>query len=160
MTRSAVVALVLLAASPFALAAQSADAIRDSAAVAEIRQLEQRVEAATARSTRADSMFLDSVYASDFRFKHGTGQLEDRAAVLARVRWNRFATRELDSLDVEVHGDLALSTGRIHVRLRPGGPPGQPPGYTIRYVRVYVRRNGRWRLVTHHTTGERPDVPG
>jgi ketosteroid isomerase-like protein len=102
-------------------------------------------------------VFLDSLYAVDFRFKHASGQIQDRAQMLALVRRGRFAARDLDSLDVEVHGDVALSTGRIHVRRTPGAPPGFPPRYTIRYVRVYVDRNGRWRLLTHHTTGERPD---
>ena len=157
MRRPAVLALVLLAASPLALRAQSRTTLRDSAAAGDIRQLELRVEAATARATAADSAFLDSVYAPDFRFKHGTGLLQDRTQQLAQVRRTRFAARELDSLDVEVHGDVALSTGRIHVRRRPGVPSTAPAGYTIRYARVYLRRDGRWRLITHHTTNERPD---
>ena len=157
MARPAIVALFLITASPLALAAQGANAMRDSAAASEIAQLEHRVEAATARGSAADSAFLDSVYARDFRFKHATGQLQDRAQVLAVVRRGRYATRDLDSLDVEVHGDIALSTGRIHVLRSPGAPAGLPPRYTIRYARVYVRHDGRWRLLTHHSTGETAD---
>lgn len=157
MVRSAVVAVLLINASPLAVGAQTADATRDSAAVREIMQLEHRVEAATARGSAADSAFLDSVYAPDFRFKHATGQLQDRAQVLAVVRRVHYAARELDSLDVEVHGDIALSTGRIHVLRSPAAPARLPPRYTIRYVRVYVRHDGRWRLLTHHSTGETAD---
>ena len=157
MVRPAVVALFLITATPLAVAAQGANAMRDSATAREIMQLEHRVEAATARGSAADSAFLDSVYAADFRFKHATGQLQNRPQVLAGVRRGRYATRDLDSLDVEVHGDVALSTGRVHVLRSPGAPAGLPPGYTIRYVRVYVHRDGRWRLLTHHSTGESSD---
>jgi len=120
----------------------------DSAAIA---ALERRVEAAT---MRGDVAFLDSVYAPSFRFKHSTGELEQRAARLAALRASRtrvFA-RDLDSLDVEVHGDVALTTGRIHVRQDSRDPKWRE--YTIRYARVYVRHAGQWQLLTHHSTAE------
>ena len=58
---------------------------------------------------RGDVAYLDSVYAPSFRFKHSTGTLEERGQRLAALRARRdtvFA-RDLDSLDVEVHGDIA-----------------------------------------------------
>ena len=124
----------------------------DSAAIA---ALELRVEDAT---LRRDVGFLDSVYAPTFRFKHATGNLEDRAARMAnlgrvlRPGQSRMLSRTLDSLDVEVHGDVALTTGRIHVT-REHRDPAQR-AYTVRYARIYVRRDGRWLLLTHHSTGE------
>jgi ketosteroid isomerase-like protein len=116
---------------------------------AQITALEHRIERAV---TQTDTLFLDSVYAPDFRFKHGTGELQDRAAWLASVRASRgrFLARDLDSLDVEVHGDVALTTGRIHVRRL--ATDSTTVEYTIRYARVYVRRRGRWQLLTHHST--------
>ena len=103
---------------------------------------------------RGDVAFLDSVYAPSFRFKHSTGALEERAPRLAalRARTTQVYARDLDSLDVEVHGDVALTTGRIHVRQESTDPQWRE--YTIRYARVYVRHEGRWRLLTHHSTGE------
>jgi len=120
----------------------------DSAVVS---ALERSIEQAT---MRGDVAYLDSVYAPSFRFKHSTGTLEERGQRLAALRARRdtvFA-RDVDSLDVEVHGDIALSTGRIHVRQQSSDPRWRE--YTIRYVRVYVRRAGRWQLLTHHSTGE------
>lgn len=128
-----------------------AQATRPRSDSAEIAALEHRVEEAT---MRGDVAFLDSVYAPSFRFKHSTGNLEQRADRLAALRASRtkvFA-RDLDSLDVEVHDDIALSTGRIHVRQDSRDPKWRE--YTIRYARVYVRRAGRWQLLTHHSTGE------
>ncbi len=88
-----------------------------------------------------------------FRFKHGTGQVETRATRLEKLARDttRVFARDVDSLEVEVHGDVALSTGRIHVRQDDPDPRWRD--YTVRYARVYVRRHGDWQLLTHHTTG-------
>lgn len=127
---------------------QTSAASSDSAVIA---ALERRIEQAT---MRGDVAYLDSVYAPSFRFKHSTGTLEERAPRLAalRERPSTVFARDLDSLDVEVHGDIALTTGRIHVRQESSDPRWRE--YTIRYARVYVRRAGRWQLLTHHSTGE------
>ena len=143
---SLLLALSVMCSAPGA--AQSRAVSGDSAALA---ALEHRVEQAT---LRADVPFLDSVYAPSFRFKHSTGNLEQRAARLAGLaaRTAPVFARDLDSLDVEVHGDVALTTGRVHVRQESADPKWRE--YTIRYARVYIRRAGRWQLLTHHSTGE------
>jgi len=94
----------------------SAGVAADSAAVA---ALEQRIENAVVAREIA---FLDSAYTPDFRFKHSTGDLDTRAQWMASVQRSRFASRQVDSLDVEVHGDVAFTTGRLHVRRSPADP--------------------------------------
>jgi ketosteroid isomerase-like protein len=140
--------VIALAALPIHLVAQTDTTAGDSAAIA---QIEQRIEQATARG---DVAYLDSVYAPSFRFRHSTGALEERGPRLDALRRRTSAVfaRDLDSLEVEVHGDIALTSGRIHVRQESPDPKWRE--YTIRYVRVYVRRAGRWQLLTHHSTGE------
>jgi hypothetical protein len=135
---------------------------RDSGAIA---RLEYRHEKAI---VDRDASFLDSLYAPTFRFRHSTGDLETRSARLESLRRpvdptapGRTLSRTLDSIEVEVHGNTALTTGRIHV-VRDGGEL-RWQNYTIRYARVYVRDGpaGSWRLLTHHSTGESrgPPVP-
>lgn len=153
MRATAILILATLAASP--VKAQGAP-VTDSARIV---ALEQRIEDAV---VRRDTTYLGSVYAPTFRFKHASGQLEDRARRMQALRTParpgsaQMIERRVDSLDVEVHGDVALSTGRIHVRR--DGPPSPDRDYTIRYARVYVRRDGRWQLLTHHSTGQTFDV--
>ena len=114
---------------------------------------------------RRDARFLDSTYAPSFRFKHSTGTVETREERMASVRapvpanaTGRMIARVVDSLDVEVHGDVALSTGRIHVRRNGGEARWQ--NYTVRFARIWVRNaSGRWQLVTHHSTGETQGPP-
>jgi hypothetical protein len=133
---------------------------RDSAAIA---QLEHRIEAAV---VHRDAAFLDSVYAPTFRFKHSTGDLETRAQRLSSLRKpqapdapGRTLSRDVDSLEVEVHGNIALTTGRIHV-VRDGGDPHWR-NYTIRYARMYARPavGSPWMLVTHHSTSDAQGPP-
>ena len=138
-------------------AARSADS-------ASIATLEQRIETAL---VKRDVPFLDSVYAPTFRFKHSTGQLETREERMVDLRrpiapnaTGRVLERTVDSLDVEVHGDIALTTGRIHIRSTSANPHWQD--YTIRYVRLYARTTasgGRWQLVTHHSTSDAQGPP-
>jgi ketosteroid isomerase-like protein len=140
-------------AAPAALAQSAGPAAgRDSAALA---ALERRVEDAV---VRRDVAVLRDVYAGDFRFKHATGEAEDRDQWLAAVRGARYERRAVDSLDVEVHGEVALVTGRLHVRAEADDPRWRE--YTVRYARVYARRGGRWRLLTHHSTGLTFGPPG
>lgn len=133
----------------------------DSAAIA---ALEQRIEDALVSRNAA---LLDSVYAPTFQFKHSTGDLETRASRMAALRRpmapdapGRMLARTVDSLEVEVHGNIALTTGRIHIR-RAGGDP-RWLDYTIRYVRVYARNSGsggQWQLLTHHSTSDAQGAP-
>ena len=160
-----VAALAVAPAVAFAqgAAATSPAVARQAADSAAIARLEHRVEAAV---LHRDAAFLDSVYAPTFRFRHSTGTLETRAQRMASLRRpvpsgapGRPIARVVDSLDVEVHGDIALTSGRIHVR-RDGGDP-RWRDYTIRYVRVYARHGaeGRWMLLTHHSTSDSQGPP-
>ena len=70
----------------------------------------------------------------------------------------RAIARDVDSLEVEVHGDVALTTGRIHVRLN--GPASPNRDYMVRYARIYVRGPTGWQLLTHHSTHRTFDPSG
>jgi uncharacterized protein DUF4440 len=96
---------------------------------------------------QGDTAALDTLYASDFSFTHSTGDIDDRAAWLRRVaaRPRPFRSRTIDSVVVEVHGSVALTSGRLTV------VPGDESGYVVRYVRLYLKRNGRWELTSHRS---------
>jgi ketosteroid isomerase-like protein len=125
---------------------------------AQIAELESRIERAV---VEYDAAFLETAYAPSFLFKHSTGRLETREQRMRDMRTPpaagavRTTARDLDSLEVEVHGDVALTTGRIHVRH--SGPPSPNRDYTIRYARVYVRGAAGWQLLTHHSTHQTYD---
>lgn len=119
----------------------------------EVLDLERRIEAAV---LRADTDFLDGILASDFTYTHGDGWTTGGAVrgVDHRAEWlaslaGRYSQREVDSQQVELHGDVAIMMGRV--RARSGPAAGAPRAFSFWYVRVYALRDGRWRYLSHRT---------
>lgn len=142
--------VVLVAAASFATAEEP----KPSPATAEVLAFEREMEAAV---VRGDVAFLDKVCARDFSFTHGDGwttggaplRVEKRAQWLAAVGKAPYRFRELDSVQAELHGDIAITYGRYRARYSTGNPEQRE--FTVWFERVYARRNGRWQFVSHRT---------
>lgn len=149
----------LMRAMPIGYARSSIDnAVSVSADSVAIAALEQRSEDA---SVRGDAAYLEGLYAPGFIFTHFGGRSETKDEMLTAMRQRlrsgavpaiKMLSRSLDSVNVEVHGNIALTSGRMHVR-HDGGNSEQRE-YVMRYVRVYAREKGRWQLLTHRSVGE------
>jgi hypothetical protein len=155
-----------IAAAPLIVAGvvQAQDAPGDSARLA---ALDQAIEDAI---TRQQVAFLDSTLVPTFRWTHagGPNPVESRERFLANVgrpvaseTAMRTVSRTADSIVVEVHGDQALTTGRIHV-VRTGGNNPLLRDFTLRYLRMYRRdaASGRWMLVMHRAIALTAGPPG
>lgn len=94
---------------------------------------------------------LDSLYASDFVFSHGSGRVEGKSNWLVSVGRNDYPKRQHDSVKVELHGDIALLKGIMLIE-RKG--KDKTDRYQLRYIRLYAIRQHRWQLVSHSTTFE------
>ena len=147
------ISITLLAcmAVPFAQESPRSNAAADTAK--EVLALEREIEAAV---LRADVAFLDRVCASDFTYTHGDGWTTGGAVrgVDRRAEWlaslpGRYSLREVDSQQVEIHGDVAITMGRV--RARSGGPDAAQRAFSFWYVRVYAQRDGQWRYLSHRT---------
>ena len=110
--------VALLAAAAGASAQEPSGAA--AGAAAEVLELERRIEAAV---RHADTGFLDGVLASDFTYTHGDGWTTGGAVrgVDHRAEWlaslaGRYSRREVDSQQVELHGDVAITMGRVRAR--------------------------------------------
>ena len=119
----------------------------------EVLALEKRIEEAV---LRADVAFLDEVCADDFTYTHGDGWTTGGAVlgVDRKREWldslaGRYSLREVDSQQVEVHGDVAITMGRL--RAQSGGPEAERRSFSFWYVRVYAQRDGQWRYLSHRT---------
>jgi ketosteroid isomerase-like protein len=125
-----------------------------SDAASEVLAFERDIETAV---VRGDVAFLDRACTSDFTFTHGDGwtrggpplRVENKAQWLASVGKAPYASRDLSSVQVELHGDIAITYGRYHARYK-AGEPGRTE-FTVWFERVYVRQNGRWLYVSHRT---------
>jgi len=121
---------------------------------AEVMTFEKEMEAAV---VRGDITFLDNICASDFTFTHGDGwttggaplRVDNRAQWLASVAKAPYLLRDLDSVQVELHGDVAITYGRYRARYKAGNHEQRE--FTVWFERVYARRNGRWQFLSHRT---------
>ena len=144
-------ALVACTAGPLAQESSRSNAAADTAN--EVLELERQIEAAV---LRADVDFLDPICASDFTYTHGDGWTTGGAVrgVEQRSEWlaslpGRYSQRAVDSQQVELHGDVAITMGRV--RARSGGPDAAQRAFSFWYVRVYAQRDGQWRYLSHRT---------
>ena len=145
----------------------SAQSIKPAGEAADVLTLEQKIEAAV---IRGDVAFVASVLSDDFHFVHGDGWTtggkalmeDDKAAFLRRVADKEYAVHDLDSVKIEMHGDVAITYGRyvsLFVPRNRSGNPGQLN--SIWFERVYAKRDGRWIFLSHRTVhGPTPSPAG
>ena len=92
---------------------------------------------------------LEKIYADDFIFTHGTGEVHDKTQWFDALSNGRdYLLREHEMLEVELHGELGIVYGVLRVHAKMNGVAGK---FRARYVRVYKQREGRWLLVSHRT---------
>jgi hypothetical protein len=155
-----IVSILVLAMAASASGQQSkTPAARVSPAVArdlaaEVLAFETEMEAAV---VRGDVAFLDRACASDFSFTHGDGwttggaplRVENKSQWLASVGKAPYLFRDLDSVKVELHGDVAITYGMYKARNKTSSP--DRGAFTVWFERVYALRNGRWQYLSHRT---------
>ena len=142
--RLVLIAVALTALAPGLAAAQGA---KQKAA---IEQEVRRLDLAHADAVlRGDLAAMDKLWTKDFKVNNPFNEIDkaDRIRTGA-VTYSSFV-REAES--VLVHGDTVIVMGRETVV-----PKGDSPdaGQTInrRYTNIWMRREGRWRLVARHAS--------
>jgi len=137
-----------------ALLAIGVPVMAQSDPAAEVLAFEREVEAAI---VRGDVDFVDRACAPTFVFSHGDGwttggdpfRVDNRAQWLAVVKAAPYASRVLDRVRVEMHGDVAITYGRYVAVMKSGDPERQQ--FDLWFERVYARRDGRWQYLSHRT---------
>lgn len=131
-----IAALTLSAASLASTQSVDEGARRSGNAAQEIMKIER--EWIESRS-EADATYSESLMADDYRGTTPQGTVQTKAAFIAEVKSGNHRGMSADHADnrVQVYGDIAVSTGRVA---------------GVRYTRVYVRQEGRWRLVAAQAT--------
>jgi hypothetical protein len=103
---------------------------------------------------RHDVAFMESVLADDMRFTHGVepgGRVCDKTAFLNAAKDYNGLQRNVDSVQVERHGDIIETLGHIHVKTPITGPRAE---YHVYFVRLYRRAPSGWQFVSHRTVRE------
>ena len=120
----------------------------DTPTAAAIRALEQHIEEATVSD---DAAFMEKAFADDFTYARTTGESENKAQWLQTVARRPFISRKIVSLEIEVHGDVAITHGKLDMAVH-----DERGGHSnlIKYFHVYEQRNGNWVLLTHRSLEE------
>lgn len=94
---------------------------------------------------------LDSLYAEDFVFSHGSGRIEGKKGWFTSVAKGSFISRLHDSVTVEFHPQLAILRGKLSVQKK---GKEKTDRYHLYYIRVYAFRKNSWQMISHITTNE------
>ncbi len=94
---------------------------------------------------------LDSLYADDFVFSHGSGRVEGKQGWFTSVAKGNFLSRLHDSVTVEFHPQLVIVKGKLTVQKK---NKEKTDRYHLHYVRVYALRKNSWQMISHITTRE------
>ena len=142
-----VIAVLALTATSIAMG-QKQSARRDQRRSVEhtIRQLDnERIQA----QIGADAVALDRIYADDFIGVGSSGTVRTKAQVISDFTSGhlKFQSITTDEVQVRVYGNTAVETG---LSTMSGQDRGKAVPRDTRFTRVWVRQQGRWRLVANH----------
>jgi len=147
MNRMIVITALSVALAPLAVGQTKSTRRTEAERVVEsIRRLDQeRIQA----QIHADAAALDRIYADDFIGIGPSGTVRTKPQVLADFTSHDLSFQSIttDEVRIRVYGNTAVETGRTTT-------VGQDKGKVVprdnRFTRVWVRRQGRWRLVANH----------
>jgi ketosteroid isomerase-like protein len=137
------------ATSPAAARAGAAASPREGAVLAAMEQYKQAI-------LDSDTAALARIWAENYSFINPQGGLVTREQRLANIGSGSTNVQIIDDereITVRLFGDAAIvqNLSTLH-----GSFSGQPTDTDLRGTFVWVRRGGRWRLVTNQLTAVAP----
>lgn len=138
------VALLLLTLVPACMVNPPLNSDDPARTKAELTRLADQWDKAIVRQDRA---VIEANMAEDFRQIDGAGNLEDKASFVEGLMSPklRIDPYTVEDFDVRLYGDVALLSGRTKMT---GQYDGKHFQSHYRYIDIYVRRDGRWRIVS------------
>jgi uncharacterized protein (TIGR02246 family) len=147
MRRILVIAALALTATSVALGQREAASKDQRSSVEQaIRQLDnERIQA----QISADAGTLDRIYADDFIGVGPSGTVRTKPQVISDFTSGtlKFQSITTDEVQVRVYENTAVETG---LSTMVGQDKGKAVPRDTRFTRVWVKQQGRWRLVANH----------
>jgi hypothetical protein len=105
-----------------------------------------------------DTAFVAERTVDDFVMVHGDAWtrgrqpllVDGKESLLSRVAARYYDVLDFDSVQAELHGDVALTFGRYLAHVARASDPARA-WFSVRYERVYAKRGGRWQYLSHRT---------
>jgi len=109
--------------------------------------LTQQADAWDKAIVRKDRAAIEANMAEDFRQIDGAGNVETKQSFVDDLMSPQLviAPYVVEDFDVRLYGDTALLSGRTRMT---GSYDGKPFASHYRYIDVYVKRGGRWQIVS------------
>jgi hypothetical protein len=148
--------LVPLAAASFLLSCTSAPQTDDPEKVkAELAAVERRLIMAVQRK---DLATLDEIWDDNYLGTAPNGRVVSKADLMAAVNDNviQIQTLEPDDLYVRMFDDVAVMTGKAAVKAT---VVNEEVNTNVRGTGIFVRRNGKWKIVGVHVGPNSPESP-
>lgn len=146
MKRTLAIVCLVIATATFGLAAEPSGSVR------EVESLERQLVEAISKK---DLATYDKIVADDYIVVEASGKDLTKAEIMASYRDGTRGYTNLEIYDVRTHvfGDTAVVSARTK-GLR--HEDGKDVVNDNRYIRVFARRDGRWRAVTQMSAPARP----
>ncbi len=146
--RWTLVMATLALAPPLFVLGQEQSTFRDQRSSVEqaIKQLDnERIRA----QIEADAVALDRIYADDFIGVGPSGTVRTKSQVISDFTSGdlKFQSIVTDEVHVRVYDNAAVETGLSRMT---GQDKGKAVPRDTRFTRVWVKQQGRWRLVANH----------
>jgi len=137
---------LVIATATFGLAAEPSGSVR------EVEALERQLVEAIGKK---DLATYDRIVADDYIVVDASGKDVTKAEIMASYRDGTRGYTNLEIYDVRTHvfGDTAVVSARTKGLRREAGKDVVNDN---QYVRVFARRDGRWRAVTQMSAPARP----
>jgi len=119
----------------------------------EIRAMEHQWNEARAKG---DVATLDRILVDDWTVTHGDGTTDTKARYLADLK---SGARQFsggvteDDVTVRVYGETAVASGSSNSAVTLNG---RPQGGALHFTRVYIKRNGAWKMIVSQATRRQP----
>lgn len=123
-----------------------------SAQTENVEQTIRRLDSERSQAiVRGDTATLERIYADDYSNVGTSGAVRNKAQAIADNKSGalKIESQSFDNVNVRVYGDAAIVTGLVTQK---GQDKGKDISGQIRFTRVYVKRNGQWRIVAGHSS--------
>jgi hypothetical protein len=116
-----------------------------SRAEEEVRQILENL--AVGQRSKADAKELERLYADEFTSVNASGQVQDKAAIIAARVSGKISAQsyELDEVIIQIYGDIAVAKTSARIE-------GNTASGRFRHLRVFIKRDGRWQIIATQMT--------
>jgi len=126
--------------------------VAQGAAAAAEQEVRRTIEKYRTALLQKDAATLERIWADDYTFTNGAGEIHSKADRLANLRSGATSLdsiSEEEDMKVRVYGNVAVATSRVTIK---GQYSGKQTSGQYRSIHVWVKGAAGWQLVANQIT--------